>query len=130
MSQSESGAKGEFVVMLDCFELLDYGIDPDSALGGFKTAHVPQYLVREFPELHIISYIGNRQFANRHVPDCPWYYVSKENPDPTIEWTVKELTMEGIRFITDIMRGDGSSKRRERLADGTELMLLSTIGMK
>ena len=130
MSQSKLEKKAIFIPHLDCLELLDYGVDPDCVTGGFRTPIIPQSLVREFSELHIMTALDTRRFANRYVPDCPWYFVSTGNSDPTIEWTVRELTMDDIRFITDIMRGDGSSKRRERLADGTELMLLKTIGYK
>ena len=130
MSQNKDEAKGETVPRLDCYELLEYGVDPDIATGGFRTPDVPQYLAREFPELHIVSFIGNRKYANRYLPDCPWYYVSNGNPDPTIEWTVGEIIMEDILFITEQMRGDGSSERRERMADATELLLLNICGVK
>ena len=78
---------------LNAFKLLKYKVDPDSVLGVFLSDKKPLEVVKEFPELHIVSRTGHF-WANRYIPNSPFYYLSAGDPNPDLEETTEDMTPE------------------------------------
>lgn len=89
-------SKAKFCIVpadLNAFQLMKYNIDPDSVLGVFLSDKKPLEAVAKFPELHIVSRTGHF-WANRYIPNSPFYYLSAGDPNPELEETLEDMTPE------------------------------------
>ena len=64
-----------------------------------------------YPEIHIVSYLKNRNIVNLFVKDDVMYYrLFRGNPDPNLEFIYddesRKIDIAAFQFIMQVMRGE------------------------
>ena len=75
-----------------------------------------------YPEIHIVTYLRNRNIVNRHVKeDVLFYKIFRGNPDPSLEFIYddesRRRTIQTFKFLSQVMRGEHPDYFGEDSAD-------------
>ena len=74
--------------MMHIIELGPYGVIPDSVTGGFAKETIPLEVVKNHPDLHVISACSvnnSAVYLNRYEPNARVYYIGNGCADPLLE---------------------------------------------